>query len=305
MASADVSEYDAFGPWVDEVTRPQDVPRLYRAHPIDFAHTDLVLKIPRDIERRNATPAMHLYDGLVILAEGMLTLLSRDGDRYTTRSVRLGEVFALVDSVHLLDGRLELHTSLGAPLVVRYNAASHDRIRALVARMRRLILDASGPEPADASAHAREPADHGRVELPHAKRDYGLFGAWAALQAEVPGLELAAAHPSVPLRPFDDGIVGLFYRLRPTMGSAMILGVSPREVHLIHRRAWTQRRSGDDLSMAHTVVFRGSGAAVEVAEHPIYEGLDTVRIARGDGVLELALPRASGAGGVLAAAIAR
>lgn len=304
MAYADVSEYDAFGPWVDVVTGPQDVPRLYRPHPIDFEHTELVLKIPRDIERRNATPSMHLYDGLVILDRASLTLLSRDGDTFTTRSVLLDGVFALVDSVHLLDGRLELYTALGPPLVVRYNAASHDRITALVTRMRMLILGPSSPVGA-AAPSSSSPVDLGRVELPHAKRDYGLFGAWASLQASVPGLELSAAHPSLPLRPFDAGVVGLLYRLRPTMGSAMILGVSPDEVHLIHRRAWLQRRSGDDLSMAQTVVFRRSGASVEVAEHPIYEAVDAVGIAQGDGVLELALPRASRAAEVLTAALAR
>ena len=29
-------EYDAFGPWIDEVETREDLPRLYREHPIDF-----------------------------------------------------------------------------------------------------------------------------------------------------------------------------------------------------------------------------------------------------------------------------
>jgi hypothetical protein len=49
-------EYDAFGPWVDPVRTAEEVPPLYRDHPVDLAGSRLVLKVPRDIARRDATP---------------------------------------------------------------------------------------------------------------------------------------------------------------------------------------------------------------------------------------------------------
>lgn len=301
VAGCDVSEFDAFGPWVDEVTRVQDVPRLYRAHPIDFDRVLLVLKIPREIERRNANPAMHLYDALVILDEERLTVLSRrsEGDGYGSRSVRLDSLVAMIDSVHLLDGLLELHPEHGQPLVLRYNASSHDRIAALVRRMRDVILGRREPSAGDGEVVAP-----GRVLLPHAKRDYGLFGAWAALQGAIPGLQAAAAHPSAALRPRDgDLLAELLHRLRPTRLSAAIVGVSPYEVHLVHRRQWLARGPGEDLSMAHTVLLRAAGLRVDVAPHPHFDGVDAVRVSTGDAVVDLVLSTESDAGEVLRAAL--
>lgn len=62
MSTTRVSEYDRFGPWIDEVLDLEDVPRLFRSHPVDFDAARLVLKVPRDIARRDANAAMNLYD---------------------------------------------------------------------------------------------------------------------------------------------------------------------------------------------------------------------------------------------------
>src|SRR5690606_31495032 len=41
-ATPGVSEYDRFGPWIDEVATPADVPRLFRDHPVDLDGARLV-----------------------------------------------------------------------------------------------------------------------------------------------------------------------------------------------------------------------------------------------------------------------
>ena len=78
VTAAEVAEYDRFGPWIDEIVVPEDVPRLFRSYPIDLSATRMVLKVPRGIARRDATAGMNLYDHLVILERDALTLLSRD-----------------------------------------------------------------------------------------------------------------------------------------------------------------------------------------------------------------------------------
>ena len=52
VAYPSTAEYDAFGPWIDEVTTADEVPRLYRDVAIDFAAAHTVLKFPRPIARR-------------------------------------------------------------------------------------------------------------------------------------------------------------------------------------------------------------------------------------------------------------
>ena len=77
LAGPTPGEYARFGPWVDEIASADELPRLYRDHPIDFAAALLVLKVPRNIARRDARPDMDLYDHVVVLEPDRLTVLSR------------------------------------------------------------------------------------------------------------------------------------------------------------------------------------------------------------------------------------
>ena len=56
----DIAEYNAFGPWAYEISDKYPLPRLFAPY---FAADDnavLKIKIPREIERRNASPGMDL-----------------------------------------------------------------------------------------------------------------------------------------------------------------------------------------------------------------------------------------------------
>jgi len=70
------AEFDAFGPWIDEVRTASAVPRLYRDYPLDLDAARLVLKVPRNIARRDALPTMDLYDHLLVVGPHDLTVLS-------------------------------------------------------------------------------------------------------------------------------------------------------------------------------------------------------------------------------------
>ncbi|KGM03699.1 hypothetical protein [Cellulomonas cellasea] len=146
------AEYDAFGPWIDEVRSPQDVPRLFRAHPLDLDAVHLVLKVPRNISRRDATADMDLYDHLIVLADDELSVLTRldaltDAGEppasvydqalgYRTWSSRPGDVVALRDVTSMLDARLDLLTQDGRALTVRYNGSAAEGVQRLVDAIR-------------------------------------------------------------------------------------------------------------------------------------------------------------------------
>ena len=71
------SEYDAFGPWIYEITEAHPLPALFAPY-VRSEETPLMLfKIPRDIERRRATPDMDLYDYVVGAYEERLLILKR------------------------------------------------------------------------------------------------------------------------------------------------------------------------------------------------------------------------------------
>ena len=78
-AAAEVSEYDRFGPWIDKVTVPDNLPRLFRTYPLDSSATRHCTqgrdrghgsvrpsRDPRS-DRRGASP---IYPGVTIVTIG-------------------------------------------------------------------------------------------------------------------------------------------------------------------------------------------------------------------------------------------
>ena len=72
-----ISEYDAFGPWVYEITEEHPLPPLFAPHFPANEPFEMAFKIPREIERRRATPDMDLYDYVVAAYADHILLLSR------------------------------------------------------------------------------------------------------------------------------------------------------------------------------------------------------------------------------------
>ena len=134
------AEFDAFGPWIDEVRSDDDVPRLYRAHRIDFDSARMVLKFPRDISRRDATPQMDLYDHLLIAETDLLTLLSRTATGVSQTSVAYGDIAVVTEWANLLDAELRIDTVHGDTVVLAFNGTSRDTVVRLVDLVRGLGL---------------------------------------------------------------------------------------------------------------------------------------------------------------------
>ena len=74
------SEYDSFGPWAYEINDSYPLPRLFAPF---FSADDkaiLMIKIPRQIDRKDASPDMDLYDFVLALYEDKLRILERKGN---------------------------------------------------------------------------------------------------------------------------------------------------------------------------------------------------------------------------------
>ena len=98
------SEWDAFGPWILPVTREEDVPRAFRSYPFGFDERGRILKVPRNIERRDASPGMHLYDQMLITDRDRLTILTRVDDGHAVSRVPSASIVAVEFGTELLQG---------------------------------------------------------------------------------------------------------------------------------------------------------------------------------------------------------
>jgi hypothetical protein len=270
-------EFDAFGPWILPVRTVEEVPRLYRPAELDPAAFRLVLKVPRTIERRDANPAMDLYDVLIAVGEEHLTVLSRRDSGYETVRLPFDRIVAIEDSVRMLDGRLVLHTLDGPPIVIAYNGSSKSLVRELTRLLRESYLPFSvvpGPDPA-----APEPY--------LGPSDVALVAAFREVTAREPGMRLVHAVARRVVSPPAGPFSSIVQRLRPITMHASIAVADDREIQVLHRRDWFTP-PGDNLSMARTILPRSRIASAGVAEHPRYldVGVVTMRV----GTSSIAIP---------------
>ena len=303
---AGTSEYDRFGPWIDDVTTPEEVPPLFRDYPLERAR--MVLKVPRNISRRNATPDMDLYDHLLILDEVGLTVLSRrlgEGSRrspvargYDVTSVPYAEVVAVLDTVDLLDGRLTVFTRAGAALSVRYSGSARASVTRLVSAIR-------------AACETYPPSAVGRALLKSAARtpappvlepgddDVVFVNDFEELERHNAELAAWTCHGRGAALPRGGGWAGaarkFTHLLKPATLHGAIVAGDPGTIEIVGRRGWILRTRTPVYSHSRLVLPLGAVERLHVAPHERYVGVSVVRFGAGAASVEIAVPEDSAA----------
>ncbi|SNS47987.1 hypothetical protein SAMN06309944_0440 [Micrococcales bacterium KH10] len=273
------AEFDAFGPWVDEVKSPADVPRLYQGFPIEFAAAELILKIPRDIARRDANPTMDLYDNLIILESTQLTVLTRLPDSgYNTERVSLRDVVGVRRSVNLLDGRLIVYLSDERSLEIRFNGSATENIDRFVESIRRI---AWAPIDDERTAASRAPAGSSTPALESAalgSAEEGLVNACRSVLRREPQLRVLAYQARRTLRSNQTGLARIIDLLRRRCVQGIIVCASDRELMVFTRAASITRKSIPEYSNARLVIPLERITEVRVTPHERYLAVSTVEI---------------------------
>ncbi|WP_407343674.1 hypothetical protein [Pengzhenrongella phosphoraccumulans] len=300
VPAARSAEYDAFGPWIDEIRDPADVPRLYRDHPLDLANLRLVLKVPRNVARRDATPDMDLYDHLLAVGPASMTVLSRQGDGYSERRVAFDDIAAISDSVNLLDGRLVVHTLSGPAVTVGYNGASRQVVARLVRVLRELSMEpvAARPPGTRQSLGADVPA----LELRDlGDRDVALVTLSREVLRSEPGLRVLAAHGRIVRIPRGGAATRALHLARPmTLQGAIVCGDADLRL-ILGRRQWLVRGNRTEHSLSQLTVPLARFEAATVRDHPRYLGVRVVTLRAGEARLDVPVPTGSAAEEVLLA----
>lgn len=286
------AEFDAFGPWIDEVHAPEEVPRLFRDRPPDLQRADLVLKVPRRISRRDANPDMDLYDHLVIADADGLEIRSREGSTYRRQRVAYQDVAVVHSSVDLLDGRFHVldTTSGGArPTGFRYNSVSHELVERLVHVLRTNVRRRLGAP--EAVASPRRGIQLGLRDL--GADDVALVTEQRDLSEHERDLVPVAAHGRRTVARRGGALHGLLDTVRPATLQGAVVCAGPSEVHLLHRREWVSTGRRPVTSVAHSLWVLPHVS--RVTEHPSgrYEDVDLLTVASGRATVEVPLPRGS------------
>jgi len=318
VTAADVAEYDRFGPWIDEVVVPEDVPRLYRTFPLDLSATRVVLKVPRSIARRDATAGMDLYDHLVILERESLTLLSRhvamagarerqgEDPGYGVLTVALADVVAIRDDLNLLEGRLTVSTAAGSSITVPYNGSAHDMASRLVNELRAAAMtDRVTPVGLALLAVGSTNADVAALPDP-GSADTHLVSRFLELRHDNEGLVVWASHGRRRVHPGHTGLEGLVSRVSHVASPATMHGLAvvadANTLEVLGRRASLVRGRNPDYSSSRLVIPLGAIDRLALSAHPVYPDATTVTLGAGDWATDIHVPNDSAASHLFSAA---
>jgi hypothetical protein len=309
---AGTSEYDRFGPWIDEVNQLEDVPRLYRNHPIDFSVERLVLKVPRNITYRNAPPDMDLYDHLIMLGQDQLTVLSRhkgapsregksaassdSGKGYDVVAIPFADVVAIRNALNLLDGRLTVSTAEGTPVRVSYNGSAGDVVVAFVRTLSKAVMIKPASHVGAALLAAGSPLARPKVSG-LGLEDRFLETAFLEAHNANPNLSAWAAHGTRRLAPQAAGLEGTLERIKHGVSPMTLYGAlftaDENAMEAYGRHSWLVRGRGPCYSTSHLVIPFSAPDRLDLAPHPLYPDATVATIGAGKWRHELPVPRDS------------
>ena len=126
----DLAEYNAFGPWAYEISEKYPLPPLFAPYFTADDKAVIKIKIPREIERRNAEPGMDLYDYVVALYEDRLLVLKREGGTVLEKQIPLKEFKGVRIYQNLLKGGYTIFSARGS-ISFPFNSVSLDLFRKL------------------------------------------------------------------------------------------------------------------------------------------------------------------------------
>lgn len=151
----DLREYDRFGPWIDQVTEPIDMPRRFRPWWQELSTAEYVLKVPRSYDRSQVHVGMDLYESVIAIFDDRLCFLHAEPSTIVRRDVARHDVVATIRHSNLLVGRWTLLLADASAVTMEFNNVSHARI----AEVDAFLLRADGAA-GMSQLRALQPADH-------------------------------------------------------------------------------------------------------------------------------------------------
>lgn len=120
----DLREYDAFGPWIYEIKDECDTPKRFRSACRRHYGARFLLKVPRNVERRNARPGMDLYEAVLAVRDDGVSVMRLAGESVATEDHAWRDVAALESYRDLLYSRWRLLLRNGGEFSLEYSTVS-------------------------------------------------------------------------------------------------------------------------------------------------------------------------------------
>lgn len=273
------AEWDAFGPWILPVRTGDDVPRAFRDHPFRFDGDSTIVKVPRNVARRDADPSMHLYDRVLLVDAGGIEVLTREEDGYTGRSIGARSIAAVEYGSDLLDGWLIIYSRDGDRIEFPVSGTAGDMVAALT---RQLLDAATGPipHPTPSQELTRDALEEDDVALVNAFRPVARSTDGLSVQAVLGGARVASK----------ESFLKRVRKGQPRRSGA-IIATSDHQIVIVTRHHPISYGPKPDLSLRHIFIVRSSVDAVTISAHPLAFEADLLGVVAGPNRIEIAIPQ--------------
>jgi len=210
---ADLREYDAFGPWIDDVRSEATMPRAFRPFYAEFSDAAFLLKIPRNIDRAAARPGQDLYAAVLAVSERGVCLLRHVDGEVTREDAGWTKVVACCTYTNLLLARWTLLLSSGSAIDVSHNSVGS----AMMAKVTDFVR-----------AHTTAPEDpRGQPDLPAVAvpQDYS--------SSKLAELKRTFPAPVVAIHVEQKNRLCRGSGMRPSLSTGVMIVDTPRELVLV------------------------------------------------------------------------
>ncbi|MBB4292673.1 hypothetical protein GGE16_004752 [Rhizobium leguminosarum] len=231
----DRQEYDAFGPWVYQITKESEMPSRFRFAYARHHDARFILKIPVHADRRVMRPGMDLYLAVLAIDENGVSIYRLVENRIVFDECSWDGVAAVRNGSDLLQGTFSLLLTSGSEIKLAFNNVS-----------KRLMEDASDFVRSRCASPVQTPRLPATVPS-IAITDNFFRSMFLIAQGRCP-TPIAAAHFEPPgSRCLDrDG--------RRRMTTGLLLLLAPDELIIISRDQPTRRYLQDSYSALTTCV---------------------------------------------------
>ena len=212
---ADLREYDAFGPWIEPIRSAVDMPRAFRSHHAEHAGARFLLKVPREEDRADLRPGMHLFAAVVAIHNEGACVLRLNGGAVRTQVADWRQIVATTYSAELLVAQWSLLLDDGTGIHLDHNSASGGDLRPAMEYVQACI---SAP-----------PAPGWRAQLPAVEVGDAFFASTLhRLRRQVPP-------PVVAIHAERGNRLCLDQRGRPRLGNGVLLLDAPAQLVIVSR----------------------------------------------------------------------
>jgi hypothetical protein len=123
-ATEDRIEYDAFGPWVSEITKEIEMPPRFRFAYATHCKADFLLKVPVQADRRQMRPGMDLYIAVLAISQDGISIYRLVQNDIVSDHYSWGSIAAVRNGANLLNGTFSLVLTNGSEVELSFNTVS-------------------------------------------------------------------------------------------------------------------------------------------------------------------------------------